>query len=123
MTRSKYGAVRTTIDGVTFASKREAARYGELKMLQKAGQIHGLELQPVFPLRVVLSTGTIHGAARALAGDYPVVGKYIADFAYEDSMGRRVIEDVKSAPTKTAVYRLKKKMVEASYGITITEVA
>lgn len=43
---SKYGAQRTTIDGIAFASKREASRYQELKLMQMAGEIQDLELQP-----------------------------------------------------------------------------
>ena len=102
----KYGAVRTTVDGISFASKAEAKRYGELKLLEKAGQIGGLELQPRFPLE--------HRGIKLTT--------YIADFSYW-TMGQppqRVIEDVKGM--KTAVYRLKKKLVEAHYGITITEI-
>ena len=118
--RSKYRAIPTKVDGVRFASKAEASRYVELKLMEKAGKILGLELQPRFPLRVVLSTGTIRGALKATAGEYPVIGHYVADFAYENEMGQRVIEDVKGF--KTPLYRWKKKHVEAQYGITITEV-
>ena len=50
------------------------------------------------------------------------VGHYIADFRYrEGPRGILRIEDVKGV--KTAVYKLKKRMVEAQYGIQITEVA
>jgi hypothetical protein len=118
MRRSKYGAVRTTVDGITFASKAEARRYQELKVLEKSGQISGLELQPVFRLLAASTTGTVRGALREL----PAVGKYVADFAYYDERtGQRIIEDVKGV--KTALYRWKKKHTEAQYGITITEVA
>lgn len=118
MARSKYGAVRTTIDGVTFASKAEARRYCELRLLEKAGEIRGLKVQPKYPLVFM------PGAGRRSVN----VGTYIADFWYLalDAQTRTeapVIEDVKSKPTKTPIYRLKKKMVEAIYGITITEVS
>jgi hypothetical protein len=118
----KYGAVRTEVDGVTFASKAEANRYAELKLLQKAGKIESLELQPVFPLRVLLTTGTFTGAGKALAGEYPVIGKYVADFKYFrcDAPTGWIIEDVKGMPTP--LYRWKKKHVEAQYGIEITEI-
>jgi len=33
-----------------------------------------------------------------------------------------VVEDVKSEPTKTPIYRLKKKLLLACYGIQITEI-
>lgn len=103
--KHKYGAVRTEVDGIAFASKAEARRYQELKLLQKAGEIEGLELQPKFPLIV----------------EGKRVGAYIADFRYWlPSKSRAIIEDVKGM--RTAVYRMKKKIVEAQYGITITEI-
>jgi len=111
----KYRAVRTEVDGHVFPSKREARRYQELKLLEQAGEIHGLELQPQlclwahpFPFREGLT---------------PIpVGKYIADFRYVTSGGATVIEDVKTSATSTPVYRLKKKIVEAQYGIQIREI-
>jgi hypothetical protein len=117
----KYHAVATVVDNVRFASKAEAWRYQELKLLEKAGEIEGLELQPEFLLKTQLTTGTVIGAGRALAGNYPVIGKYRADFAYYDNRtGQRVVEDVKGF--KTPLYRWKKKHVEAQYGLTITEI-
>lgn len=107
----KYGAIPTTIDGIRFASKAEAKRYGELKLLEKAGEIKDLELQPKFPLLV-----------HARGGGLPyLVGNYVADFRYrEGRKGVLKIEDVKGM--KTALYRWKKKHVEAQYGIEITEI-
>lgn len=103
----KYGAVRTELDGVTFASKAEARRYAELRLLEKAGEIEGLELQPKFPI-------TVCGVK---------VCTYVSDFAYLPKGGlRRTVEDVKAAVTKTRIYRLKVKLVFAVYGITITEI-
>jgi hypothetical protein len=46
----KYRAISETVDGHKFPSKAEARRYRELKLLQAAGKIRGLELQPVFKL-------------------------------------------------------------------------
>lgn len=63
--RHKFNAQRTTLDGHAFASKAESHRYAELKLLEKAGEIESLELQPAFPLRVLLTTGTVRGALRA----------------------------------------------------------
>jgi hypothetical protein len=119
--RSKYGAIRTTVGGITFASKKEAARYGELKLLEQAGDIEGLELQPKFPLTTQLTTGTVLGAGKALAGKYPVIGHYVGDFQYFDlRTTERVVEDVKGF--KTPLYRWKKRHVEAQYGIEIREI-
>jgi hypothetical protein len=103
--RSKYRAVKTEVDGITFDSKREAARYMELVLLERAGEISRLELQPKY--------------------DCVVNGKkictYKADFRYFNANGS-VVEDVKGM--KTPVYRLKKKLVEALFpGVKIQEVS
>lgn len=119
MRAHKYGAKPTTIDGIRFASKKEAKRFGELKLLLLAGEIRELQLQPEFPLQVpALHRMSYPNGELVLAG----VGCYRADFSYEERTGRTwqsVVEDVKGM--KTPVYRLKKKMVEAAYGIAIRE--
>jgi len=117
--RHKYGAKRTTVDGIAFASQKEARRYQELKLLERAGEIHGLTLQPGFPLTV---------SAVADMRELPTkIGDYRADFIYcacrrgaKCDKTRLVVEDVKGF--KTPLYRWKKKHVEAQYGITIHEV-
>ena len=125
---NKYKAVKTTIDGITFDSKKEAKRYTELKLLEKAGHITHLELQPEYQI-------TINGAK---------ICKYKADFRYftvrqenreqyTNSKGEwqtptitgdkegQIVEDVKGY--KTPIYRLKKRLVEACYpGTQIKEV-
>jgi len=104
---NKYRAKPKIVDGIRFASTKEANRYVVLKAMQDAGEISDLVLQPAFDLIVM-------GGAK--------VGVYRADFGYTAfSSGTRIIEDVKSGPTKTAVYKLKKKIVEAVYGIKILE--
>lgn len=100
--KTKYRAVRTVVDGITFASKREAARYGVLRTLAQAGKISGLTLQPRFPLLV---NGT-------------KIGEYRADFRYVEG-GKVIIEDCKGFRTRQ--YIQKRKHVEAQYGITIRE--
>lgn len=101
-TQHKYSAQATEVDGIRFASKREARRYQELKLLEYAGGIGGLELQPRFPL-------VVNGVK---------VGVYVADFQYEEN-GEIVTEDCKGV--RTQVYRLKAKLVRALYGIQIRE--
>jgi hypothetical protein len=135
--RQKYHAIPVHVDGVRFASKREAARFQELQLMQMAGEIGELERQPVFPL-IVLEAYR-HGPIPSelifppLAhseighGRGPIqmveVAKYVGDFMYTDlRTGEIIVEDVKSNPTKTPIYRLKKKMVLAIYGIAIREV-
>lgn len=103
---TKYGAIPTEVDGVVFASKAEARRYGELKLMAAAGEIADLELQPKFSL-------VVNGVK---------VGAYVGDFRYVDARsGAVTIEDVKGV--RTPVFRLKAKLVKAIYGIDITEIA
>lgn len=118
----KYRAKRTEVDGISFASKKEAARYVELKLLEKAGKIEQLELQPRFPLYAQSTSGYLVRAARtAVDPKLLKIGEYRADFKYRD--GRTVpyvVEDVKGF--RTDLYKWKKKHVEAQYGITVREV-
>ena len=99
---SKYKNVRTEVDGITFDSKKEATRYVELKMLEKAGIITDLVLQPRYPVRI---------------NDIKVF-EYRGDFEYWEG-GEKKIEDCKGF--RTQIYKLKKKCVEAYYGIEIIE--
>lgn len=106
--RSKYGALPTMVDGIKFASKAEARRYGALRLLERAGEISELELQPRFPL-------IVH-----FWDEQERIGEYRGDFAYYDRLGERIVEDVKGF--KTPLYKWKKRHVEAQYGIVIREV-
>lgn len=103
MRQHKYNAKKTTVDGITFDSKAEARRYGELKLLQRADEISHLKLQPEFLLlpSVTLPSGK---KQRAI--------KYRADFSYVED-GRRVIEDVKGM--ETAAFKLKAKLFHYRY--------
>lgn len=96
---SKYNAKKTVIDGIKFDSKREAERYCELKLLEKAKEIRNLELQPRFLLQDKFKDkmGTTHRKI-----------EYVADFMYVDKDDKKIVEDVKGVMTD--VYKLKKKM-------------
>jgi hypothetical protein len=117
MRKHKYGAKPTTVDGIRFASMKEAARYRELRLLERAGEVRQIALQPGFDLAV-------HGAEFVKTGLPTKIGSYRGDFWYEQRRGDgswvRVVEDVKGF--KTPLYRWKKKHVEAQYGIQIREV-
>lgn len=102
---NKYGAVKTEIDGYTFASKAEAKRYEELKLQLRRELISELTVHPVFPLNV--------------NGVY--IGRFTPDFSYNNSEGM-VVEDVKSYPTRTEAYSLRKRVFQACYGIKLTEI-
>lgn len=101
--RRKYHNVPTVVDNLRFDSHREAARYQELKLLQQAGKISGLATQPRFDLW--------YAAVRLC--------EYRGDFSYQQE-GKTVVEDVKGM--RTAVYRLKKKLMLALRGIEIKEI-
>lgn len=109
-TRSKYGAIKTTVDGFRFDSKAEARYYGVLLLRGKMGGIRNLELQPRFPL-------IVNGVK---------VATYVADFRYEElrdvSFGGMpkwcdCVDDVKGFDTP--VSRLKRKLVQALWGIAV----
>lgn len=109
---SKYNSRKTIIDGITFDSKKEARRYEELKKMEQEGLIQGLELQVPFEL-VPSFTIMIDGKKKKRRSM-----KYIADFVYYEN-GNKVVEDVKGR--KTDVYKLKKKLFEYKYKVTIKE--
>lgn len=96
---NKFNARKTSVDGIVFASKLEADRYVELKLLQAAGEIIHLELQPEFLLQKAFRDG--HGKKQRAI-------KYIADFKYREG-DKIIIEEVKGYQ-RNAVWRLKKKM-------------
>lgn len=113
--RSKFGAIRTTVDGSTFDSKRESQHFRELKLRELAGEIRGLKLQPTFDL-------TVNGQ---------LICRYRADFEFEeawmamrpdlsfDTGWRRVVADSKGYRTRD--YILKCKLMKAIHGIEIRE--
>lgn len=100
---SKYGAVRTIVDGIRFASKKEAARYRDLRLMQQGGLISELRWQVPFEIRI----------------KEIYICSWLADFTYTAKDGMKCTEDVKGM--RTDVYKLKKKLVEAQYNIRILE--
>lgn len=102
---SKYGNIKTTTsDGITHDSIREANRWCELKLLERAGKISDLQRQVKFELLPKQD------------GERAVY--YIADFVYVEN-GREVVEDAKGFRTKE--YKLKKRMLLYFKGIKIRE--
>ena len=97
----KFGAIRVEVDGHRFDSLLEARRYNELKLMAKARMITDLKLQPAYDIDI--------------AGFH--VCQYRADFSYRDHAGSLHVEDTKGA--STAVFALKRKLVEACWGIKI----
>ena len=94
-----------------FDSRIEFLRYRELRLMQEAGRIRDLELQPRFPISVM-----------AVLSGKPVKGcVYVADFRYVKDDGMKVVEDckAKSELADSDVFKLKKRLFEAAYGIAI----
>lgn len=93
-----------TVDGIVFDSKREAARYLELRAMERAGLISELELQPEFELQEAFTR----------AGKRERAITYRADFRYrDDESGHWIVEDVKGM--RTEVYRIKRKLLLHQY--------
>jgi hypothetical protein len=102
--KSKFGNNKKEIDGILFDSEREAKRYGELKLLRKAGEIGLIEIQVPFELN--------EGGTHSL--------KYIADFVYYNAKtGEKIVEDAKGF--RTAIYKKKKRLMLKVHGIKIKE--
>lgn len=110
---SKYHNRKVMVDGITFDSQKEAQRYAELKLLERAGEIYDLQRQ--VPFVVIPEQRDQNG--KLLEREV----KYIADFTYKEKGSlRRVVEDVKGL--KTDVYKIKKKLMLYRNGIRIKEV-
>ena len=99
------------VDGIRFPSMKQARRYEELKLLERAGKIVDLEIERPYPL-------VVNGQK---------VCRYVADFVYAEVVKegprevtyRPVVEDTKGF--RTPVYRLKAKLMLALHGISIKE--
>lgn len=126
--RSKYGARKTVIDGITFDSKKEANRYRELILLERAGEICNLRLQVPFelipaqyrPTGQVYKKGDKAGQPKMKCIERAVT--YIADFVYVEIekypdgrkvAGNIIVEDVKGMRTKD--YIIKRKLFRYWY--------
>lgn len=122
ITRSnKYHAKKTAVNGIVFDSKKEAERYRELWLLERAGQISGLRRQVEFVLIPAQRAQVWNDKKNAFASR--VVEQkcsYIADFVYLDKNGNEVVEDTKGVRTKE--YVIKRKLMLERHGIRIREV-
>jgi hypothetical protein len=107
---SKYHAQPETVDNIRFHSHKEAKRYAELKLLQRAKLISDLHWQVAYALSVT----------NLATGELLTVGTYIADFTYTEQ-GRHIVEDVKGIKGGTPLYAWKRKHMLAEHGITILE--
>lgn len=124
MSKNKYSARKRIINGEAFDSIKEAKRYQELLLLEKAGHIRNLERQPAFGLipaqyeffaRYGKSGKRLKDGKKCIENSV----KYIADFSYikDDEL---IVEDTKGFRTKD--YIIKRKLMLWIYGIKIREV-
>ena len=119
---SKYGAKKVVLDGITFDSKKEAKRYTELKLLERAGKIHDLRLQVKFQLipaqyeKIWDEKKHCYKKGKCLEREC----SYIADFCYYDESGAFVVEDTKGF--RTADYIIKRKLLLHVHGKRIKEI-
>lgn len=107
---SKYHARKTVLDGITFDSGAEAARWAQLCLMERANLIHGLERQVPFQL-VPSETGPDGKRLRPM--------RYVADFVWTDAEGREHVEDVKGV--RTEAYKIKKRLMWHILGIAVEE--
>ena len=114
---SKYGNKKTVIDGIEFDSKREAARWQQLRLFERAGKICELERQVVFEL-----APSVQYAGKRVT---PAL-RYVADFTYfEESTSRGgpnpryTVEDSKGMRTKE--YKIKRHLMLAVHKIEVLE--
>ncbi len=126
MPKSKYGSRKETVDGITFDSRKEAARYQELKLLERAGEVSDLQLQRKFvliPAQRELSMEIYEkGPKKGCFKPGKLLERecsYIADFVYNQN-GECVVEDTKGF--RTPEYIVKRKLMLKEFGIRIREV-
>ena len=102
---SKFGAKKTEVDGITFDSKWESERYGQLKAMERGGIVTDLKLQVKYDIVI---------------NDIKIC-KYIADFVYKeespDGKIKEIVEDAKGF--ETPEFKLKKKLMKAVHNIDI----
>jgi hypothetical protein len=99
---NKYRNKKVIVDEKEFDSKREGNRYKELKLLERAGEIKDLELQPRFLLQ---------DSFKKNGRTFRKI-EYVADFKYIEN-GKAIVEDVKGM--QTDVFKLKHKIFEKVY--------
>lgn len=133
MAGNKFGAkkIKDPATGFVFDSKAEFIRWCELRLLERAGKISGLQRQVTFEL---IPTQRQEGTEVYKAGPHkgltkpgPVIEKacsYVADFVYIDADGNKVVEDTKGCKKGAAydLFAIKRKLMLHVHGIKVREV-
>lgn len=122
--KNKYSNIKTCVNGISFDSRKEARRYSELLLLQRAEAIRDLELQKKYVLiPAQYETYERYGKkGQRLQDGQRLVEKecaYLADFVYKED-GKTIVEDTKGIKTKD--YIIKRKLMLYVHGIRIKEV-
>ena len=124
MKRNKYQAIKCTLNGIEFDSRKEARRYHELLILKRAGVIQNLKTQVRYTLipsqyetfeRYGKKGQKLKDGKRLLEKEC----SYVADFVYEED-GKEIVEDTKGVKTKD--YIIKRKLMLYIHGIRVKEV-
>lgn len=110
--KNKYGATKTTVDGIKFDSRKESQRYIQLKELESKGEISNLQLQVKYELIPKQTNEKGKCIERACY--------YVADFVYNKN-NETIVEDTKSPATRTREYIIKRKLMLYVHGIHINE--
>lgn len=118
---NKYGSKKVEIDGIVFDSKKEAKRYQELSLLEKAGAIQGLQRQVKYILIPTQREPDTIGARGGIHKGKTIEKEcsYYADFVYQEN-GETVVEDTKGM--RTTEYIIKRKLMLYVHGIRIKEI-
>lgn len=125
MSYNKYYNQKTyTSDGIEHDSQKEAIRWAELKLLQRAGEITDLQRQVEFELipNQYEIIERVSKTGKPLKSEKKLIERrvcYIADFVYTDKNGNKVVEDTKSEITQTPVFVVKRKLMLYVHGIKV----
>lgn len=114
MSYTKYHSRKTNAHGIMFDSKREAQRFEELLLMERAGKISNLQRQVKYEL-IPSQWDTVNGKRRCVER----ACNYVADFVYQQN-GRTVVEDTKGM--KTPEYVIKRKLMLFRLHIKVREV-
>ena len=119
--QNKYKNTKTIVDGIEFDSRKEAARYKELKLLEAAGEIYNLEMQVKFVLIPTQREPDFVGVRGGIKKSKVIEKEcsYLADFVYIRD-GEVIVEDTKGIRTKD--YIIKRKLMLYLLGIRIQEI-
>lgn len=119
----KYHNKKVVVNGITFDSRKEAKRWGELSLLETAGAISDLQRQVKYILIPAQREPDTVGARGGIKKGKVIEKEcaYIADFVYKDlTLNETVVEDTKGFKTKD--YIIKRKLMLYVHNVKIKEV-